>query len=95
MPKRYKKSPIRCQEHDFSLKPKGDYLVHAQNYNVSFCTLTNEKNQKNNSRLSNTVCSGCPVFNADGNHATPGFMLPSEKVKLMQLRCITATVAIR
>jgi len=39
-----------------------------------------DKSSKKGKPTSTGTCQNCPSFNKDGNHATPSFILPSEKV---------------
>lgn len=87
--KRVSKGQIRCDRHEFSLKPRGEYLLQGQNYSVSFCNDTLYKVNKKTKSTSTGACQNFPAFNTDGNHATPSFILPSEKVFLKISRVIT------
>lgn len=69
-------------------------MSHAQQYNVSFCVEPRDKNSKKNQKFREGGCLDCPIFNVDRNHATPTFILPSEKVNMHQFRAITQKKAI-
>lgn len=88
-----KKKIAKCERHEFSLKPRVDYLNHPQNLNVSFCSEIHEKNGKSLCKDGVQPCLNCPTFNPDNNHATPAFILTSEKVFVELFSFTTRTKA--
>lgn len=90
-----RKTQVRCEQHEFSLKPRGDYMVHPQHLSASFCSDNAEKGAKRTGRASGSACLNCPTFNQDGNHATPAFVLVSEKVLVDARRHTTRNAATR
>ena len=80
MPKRAKKNNINCEEHIFSLKPKQHFCRYSQSVCISFCDQAKDKSKNKEKKFRNTPCLECPIFNKDGNYATPTFILNSEKV---------------
>lgn len=79
MSRNTKKKTAKCELHEFLLKPRGEYNLHPQYLQVSFCQQQLDKERKQQSDPSGK-CLNCPVFNFDRNFATPTFILTSEKV---------------
>ncbi len=45
MPKTYKRKNLRCDKHDFTLRPRSEYTLIPQHYNASFCQQLANKNK--------------------------------------------------
>ena len=74
MPKNSRKKVSRCNQHEFSLRPRPDCPAQLQHFHASFCSQLSEGQV--------LPCLDCPTFNFDNNFATPTFVLTSDKVDM-------------
>jgi len=68
----------KCHRHDFSLRPIGPKVTSPQYLNASFCDAKSRGSKKQ--KHSREECRSTPIFNEDGNYATPAFILQEEIV---------------
>ena len=90
MPKNQKKRVTNCDRHNFSLKPRSQYIAQPQYLHVSFCTQPPFITQKQQQPVDTEPCINAPIFNRDNNFATPTFVLTSQQVILETCRTLIA-----
>ena len=72
---RGRKNKTRCQRHDLSLNPMNAQCYFGQTITTNFCDLEKEKQSSRKNQKSVSSCLHCPIYNEDGNYATPTFIL--------------------
>jgi hypothetical protein len=78
MPRGSKKTTQKCAAHEFSLRPCSEHVRHPHNLSLSYCA--HQGTGRGGPGASKTGCLQAPIFNRDQSHASPAFVLPTDKV---------------